>query len=180
MPWNGLRRRQAGRIESNKWFMQGWQGVGGKGPSVFNQLGKLPLGILDSLLPPSGCKVGDGLEDPVRLELGRDTSTVATGSLPLSTRCGFLEQCQAAVAYQETESKDCLHLQWVGEERLDTKNVNVAKSFLITGDKGLLLSLPSRPQPKPAFRILTQHHRIIDKARQESRDLPIVLLGKRV
>lgn len=57
--------------------MQGWQGVGGKGPSVFNQLGKLPLGILDSLLPPSGCKVGDavgcGLEDPVRLELGRDT-----------------------------------------------------------------------------------------------------------
>lgn len=110
----------------------------------------------------------------------RYTSTVATGSLPLSTRCGFLEQCQAAVAYQETESKDCLHLQWVGEEGLDTKNVNVAKSFLITGDKGLLLSLPSRPQPKPAFRILTQHHRIIDKARQESRDLPIVLLGKRV
>lgn len=76
MPWNGLGRRQAGRIESNKWLMQGWPGVGGKRPSDFNRLGKLPLGILDSLLPPSGCKVGDavrcGLEDPVKPGAGAE------------------------------------------------------------------------------------------------------------
>lgn len=56
-------------------------------------------------------------------------------SLLLSTRWGFLEQCQAAVAYQETESKywGDFHLQWMGKEELDMKNVNTAESFLVMG-----------------------------------------------
>lgn len=137
--------------------MQGWQGVGGRGPSLFKQLGWPPLCILDSLLPPCGCKVGDATwlrvcgSECVCVPLGAvGPSKTGAGaqihlyhlflsnrvSLLLSTRCGLLEHRQAAVAYQETESEiwGDIHLQWVRKEGLDMK-VSIAESSLIMGTR---------------------------------------------